>query len=87
MFQDTLWWEWLLVSYFVVIGPLVSYFGIRFMTKIMHTRKSELTGTEIIDGKFVISNPKKFLPIFVIFSIIGLPALVVMFIWIIVTED
>lgn len=64
----------------------MSYFWIRSMTKTMHTRKLELTGTEIVDGVFVIANPKKFLPIFVIFSIIGLPVIAGMFIWIIVTE-
>lgn len=86
MFQDTLWWEWLLVSYFVVIGPLVSYFWIRSMTKLTYGGKLEMTGTEIVDGKFVISNPKKFLPVFVIFSIIGLPVLIIAFGWIIITE-
>lgn len=42
-------------------------------------------GTEMINGKFVISDPKKFLPVFVILSIIGLPILVGMALWVFVT--
>ena len=83
MISDVLWWEWLTLLYFTVIGPLVSYFWIREMTKMTHGGKLEMTGTEFVDRKFVISNPKKFLPIFVLFPIIGLPILLIFFTWII----
>ncbi len=73
-----LWWEWLLALYLIVIGPLVSYFWILSVTKNSWNGKIESTGTEVVNGKFVISNPKKFLPIFVILSIIGLPVLIIM---------
>ena len=73
-----------MVLYFGVIGPRVSYLWIRSMTRTYS--KLEYIGTEIVDEKFIISNPKEFLPHFVIFSIIGLPIVIAMFLWIIIFD-